>query len=101
MVYGTDEIGVRGSTCESVSIVGPGAPGGVRLPWAKADRTVRNRPQTAAAMVMGMFAFIMDSGFNWLTFKTFWSNVTLTPRRIVVQLKNKKSCLPVQLVIQN
>jgi hypothetical protein len=29
-------IGVRGSTCESVNIVGAGAPGGVRLPWADA-----------------------------------------------------------------
>ncbi len=28
--------GVRGSICESVNIVGAGAPGGVRLPWAKA-----------------------------------------------------------------
>ena len=36
MVYGTDEIGVRGSTCESVTIVGAGAPGGVSGPWADA-----------------------------------------------------------------
>jgi hypothetical protein len=30
-----DEIGVRGSICERVTIVGPGGPGGVRLPWAR------------------------------------------------------------------
>ena len=35
MVYGTAEMGVRGSICASVFIVGPGGPGGVRLPWAK------------------------------------------------------------------
>src|ERR1039458_442751 len=35
MVKGRDEIGVRGSICESDFIVGAGAPGGVRLPWAK------------------------------------------------------------------
>jgi hypothetical protein len=29
------EIGNRGSTCESVLKVGAGAPGGVRLPWAR------------------------------------------------------------------
>ena len=34
MLYGKDEIGVRGSICASVFIVGAGAPGGVRLPWA-------------------------------------------------------------------
>ena len=37
MVYGTDVIGVRGSTCESVNIVGAGAPGGLSGPWPKAD----------------------------------------------------------------
>jgi len=30
-VYGTDEIGVRGSICASDFIVGAGGPGGVRL----------------------------------------------------------------------
>jgi hypothetical protein len=33
IVYGNDEIGVRGSICVSVFIVGAGAPGGARLPW--------------------------------------------------------------------
>ena len=32
---GADEIGVRGSICESDFMVGAGAPGGVRLPWAR------------------------------------------------------------------
>jgi len=35
MVNGAEEIGVRGSIWESVIIVGAGAPGGVRLPWAR------------------------------------------------------------------
>jgi len=35
MVKGAAEMGVRGSICVSVFIVGAGAPGGVRLPWAK------------------------------------------------------------------
>ena len=34
MVYGSDEIGVRGSIWDKVFIVGPVNPGGVRLPWA-------------------------------------------------------------------
>jgi hypothetical protein len=34
---GAEEIGVRGSTCASVFIVGAGAPGGVRLPCASKD----------------------------------------------------------------
>ena len=36
MVNGAVAIGVRGSICASVFIVGAGAPGGVRLPCAKA-----------------------------------------------------------------
>src|SRR5689334_2731636 len=36
MVNGNAEIGLRGSICSSVLNVGPGAPGGVRLPWANA-----------------------------------------------------------------
>jgi hypothetical protein len=35
IVNGSDEIGVRGSICERVFIVGAGGPGGVRVPWAK------------------------------------------------------------------
>jgi hypothetical protein len=37
MVNGANEIAVRGSIWESVFIVGAGAPGGVRLPWAKVE----------------------------------------------------------------
>ena len=39
---GRDEIGVRGAICESVSIVGPGGPGGVKAPWPKAERLIMN-----------------------------------------------------------
>lgn len=35
MVNGSDEIGVRGSICDNVLIVGAGAFGGVKLPWAR------------------------------------------------------------------
>ena len=34
MLNGAVEMGVRGSICERVIIVGAGAPGGVRLPCA-------------------------------------------------------------------
>src|ERR1051326_1165482 len=37
MVAGTAEIGVRGSTWSRDLNVGPGGPGGVRLPWGNAD----------------------------------------------------------------
>ena len=37
MVNGTEEIGVRGSVCASVFIVGAGAPGGVKAPCPKAE----------------------------------------------------------------
>lgn len=40
MVNGSDEMGVRGSICDSYFIVGVGAPGGVSAPWAK---TVESR----------------------------------------------------------
>src|SRR5882762_2336850 len=35
MVKGAEEISARGSIWSSVFIVGPGGPGGVRLPWAR------------------------------------------------------------------
>ena len=41
MVYGAEEMGVRGSNCDSVTIVGPGGPGGVKLPWAYKDEGQR------------------------------------------------------------
>jgi hypothetical protein len=34
MKYGVEEMGVRGSICESDFIVGAGAAGGVSAPWA-------------------------------------------------------------------
>ena len=34
MVNGAEEMGVRGSICESDFMVGAGAPGGVNTPWA-------------------------------------------------------------------
>src|SRR6266446_10835764 len=38
MLYGSAEMGVRGSTCESVLKVGPGGPEGFKLPWEKVER---------------------------------------------------------------
>ena len=35
MANGAEAMGVRGSICASDFIVGAGAPGGVRLPWAE------------------------------------------------------------------
>ena len=37
MVNGNEEIGVRGSTCSKVFIVGAGAPGGVSIPCPKLE----------------------------------------------------------------
>ena len=42
-------IGVRGSICESVNIVGAGAPGGVSGPWAKSEVGIVNRARARAA----------------------------------------------------
>ena len=80
MVKGADEMGVRGSTWESDFMLGAGAPGGVRLPWAKPDGEVKNRPQTTAAMLMWVLVFIIDYGFHWLTFKMLGPNL-LQPNR--------------------
>ena len=62
MVSGSDEIGVRGSTWSSVFIVGAGAPGGVREPWAKTrDGGQRTKVAMKAAIRgnMGWYVFIV------------------------------------------
>jgi len=45
------EIGVRGSICERVIMVGPGAPGGVSAPWAKQVESLRFRVESAIGAV--------------------------------------------------
>jgi len=58
MVNGAEEIGVRGSICARVFIVGAGAPGGVRLPWALAGCGSRLLSRSTAAIGPSDFSFI-------------------------------------------
>src|SRR5271166_1060175 len=75
MTYGADEIGMRGSICVSVIIVGAGPPGGVRLPWAKAVERwwLRVRSNTAAAKnnFFSIVFIIFASLFSILPFHSF------------------------------
>ena len=53
--------GVRGSICESVSIVAPGGPGGERLPWAKAVESwvLSVESSTSARLTTNGFGFLI------------------------------------------
>ena len=59
---GSSVIGVRGSTCVSVFIVGAGTPGGVRVPWAKTEpaqrAAARNLAEIRRFMARVPFGFI-------------------------------------------
>ena len=60
IVNGSEEIGVRASICASVFIVGTGAPGGVRLPCAKAVESCEFRIESVSKVnpVIKSFVFI-------------------------------------------
>jgi hypothetical protein len=62
---GAAEMGVRGWICERVSIVGPGAPGWVRLPWAYEDIGFRTANARNAGKDIFFIALpIADAGSN-------------------------------------
>ena len=48
IVKGSEEMGVRGSSWSSDFIVGAGVPGGVRVPWPKAEGRMQNAETIAA-----------------------------------------------------
>src|SRR5689334_5950665 len=56
MTKGSEVIGVRGSTWSRDFIVGAGAPGGVRLPWAKPVKDWKLMNATEASKTHGMLA---------------------------------------------
>ena len=60
MVNGAAEMGVRGSICASVFIVGAGAPGGVSKPWARAVESweLKVESKTTAASERRILFFI-------------------------------------------
>ena len=60
MANGRDEIGVRGSICASDFIVGAGAPGGVRLPWAKVENSGWRVEQSSSARHANRVIFIVQ-----------------------------------------
>jgi len=57
MKTGSYEIGVRGSTCRSVFIVGAGAPGGTSGPWPTEDWQMTNDSKLA---VTSMLVFMLS-----------------------------------------
>ena len=87
MVNGTEEIGVRGSICASDFIVGAGAPGGVRLPWPKADcrkSDVETLTSHRGALRLLLTLRILNSRFMfvflyWLKLAHGWSVVKKAP----------------------
>ena len=52
---GKELMGVRGSTCCSVFNIGPGAPGGVSEPWAKAVSAQQKESNSRAGIFIGGF----------------------------------------------
>src|SRR5579862_8166903 len=65
MVNGAEEMGVRGSICESVFIVAAGAPGGVRLPWAKAVESSELKIANSASSRVGVVVFMIRFRLCW------------------------------------
>ncbi len=58
MVKGADEMGVRGSICANDFMVGAGAPGGVRLPWAKSGVELFRTKVKSSAAPTALAAFL-------------------------------------------